>query len=117
MFGVFSHAEQQIIYDWIAGDWLTSPDAPRIRRYRAVHRHVTDSAPSQALTLQQALNSRNADLAHLAQKLAERDSSEQAFYLLMPYLAPALHTSPAGLWATQQFVNLLNQEAVLPIQS
>lgn len=117
MFGVFSHAEQQIIYDWIAGDWLTSPDAPRIRRYRAVHRHVTDSAPSQALTLQQALNSRNADLAYLAQKLAERDSSEQAFYLLMPYLAPALHTSPAGLWATQQFVNLLNQEAVLPIQS
>ncbi|RYF73801.1 MAG: iron-containing redox enzyme family protein, partial [Cytophagaceae bacterium] len=117
MFGVFSRAEQQIIYDWIAGDWLNSSDAPRIRRYRAAHRHVTDIAPTQALTLQQALSSRNADLAHLAQKLAERDSSEQAFYLLMPYLAPALHTSPAGLWATQQFVNLLNQEAILPIQS
>lgn len=116
MFGVFSQAEQQIIYDWIAGDWLNTPEAPRIRRYRAVHRHV-DIAPSQTLTIQQALNSKNADLADLAQKLIERDSSEQAFYLLIPYLAPSLHTSVVGLWATRQFVGLLNQEASLPVQS
>ncbi|RYY78429.1 MAG: iron-containing redox enzyme family protein [Moraxellaceae bacterium] len=116
MFGVFSPAEQQIIYDWIAGSWLNSRDAPRIRRYRAVHRHV-DFSTSPALTIQQALNSNNADLADLAQKLVERDNAEQAFYLLMPYLTPSLHTSVVGLWATQQFVSLLNQEANLPIQS
>lgn len=119
MQGVFSAAEQQIIYDWIAGDWLNSLEAPRSKRYRAVNRHLqeTMSAPLQTLSLQQALNSKNADVAQLAQKLSERDNSEQAFYLLAPYLSPALHTSPVGLWATQQFLKLLNQEVTLPVQS
>ncbi|XID74885.1 iron-containing redox enzyme family protein [Alkanindiges sp. WGS2144] len=117
MYGVFSQAEQQIMYDWIAGKWLSSPGAPRPRRYRAVHRHVTDVMPSQTLSVQQALNSKNTDLAHLAQKLVERDTSEQAFYLLAPYLSPALHTSPVGLWATQQFLKLFDQEASMPMQS
>lgn len=117
MHGVFSAAEAQIIYDWIAGKWLGSAEAPRIKRYRAAHRHLQDNATTQTLSLQQALNSKNTDLAHLAQKLAERDNAAQAFYLLAPYLSPALHTSPAGLWATQQFLKLLNQEVSLPIQS
>lgn len=117
MFGVFSAAEQQILYDWIAGNWLQSKDAPRAKRYRAANRHVTDIMLAPTLTMTQALNSDNSDLAYLAQKLYERDSPEQAFYLLMPYLAPALHTSPAGLWATQQFLKLLNHDEQLPMQS
>ena len=78
---------------------------------------MQDAKVSPPLSLQQALNSKNADLAHLAQKLAERDNNEQAVYLLAPYLSPALHTTPAGLWATQQFLKLLNREVSLPIQS
>ena len=117
MHGVFSAAEQQIIYDWIAGNWLHRSEAPRTMRYRAANRHMQDAKVSQPLSLQQALNSKNPDLAHLAQKLAERDNNEQGVYLLVPYLSPALHTTPAGLWATQQFLKLLNREVSLPIQS
>ena len=119
MQGVFSGSEQQIIYDWIAGDWLNSADAPRSKRYRVANRYLQDSMHTsvQTLSLQQALNSKNTDLAQLAHKMAERETPEQAFYLLIPYLSPALHTSAAGLWATQQFLKLLNQEAHLATQS
>lgn len=117
MFGVFIQAEQQIIYDWIAGRWLAE-NAPRPRRYRAVHGNAQQNpAENISLSVQQALNSKQADLAHLAQKLLEDDRRAQALDMLIPYLSPAVHSSKVGLWATQQFLRLLNQGIDLPLKS
>jgi hypothetical protein len=108
MYGVFSSAEQQIIHDWIAGDWLQSTEAPHVPRYRAAHQSKTITR-FESVSMQQALHSEDPDVCRLANKLQQCQTNQQAFSLLMPFLSAGLHSSHCGLWATQQFLRLFNQ--------
>lgn len=108
MFGVFSRAEQQMIYDWIAGDWLHTAEAPRPIRYRAAH-HSHTITQFEPMTLQQAMQSKDADVCGLAKQLQQCQTNQEAFFLLIPFLGAGLHSSHCGLWATQQFLRLYNQ--------
>lgn len=118
MYGVFSRAEKQMIYDWIAGEWLQSADAPRIPRYRASH-HSQTSTAFEPMTLQQALHSKDVDVCGLAKQLQQCQTNQEAFFLLIPFLSSSLHSSHCGLWATQQFLSLYNQrhQAAVPTLS
>lgn len=102
MFGVFSHFEKQLLWDWIAGDWLGTdlkdrPDGrprafrPRPRNNAALAPRVVD--PEHELgQLQQEIN-----------RLPPVERVER----LIGLLAPASHASPEGLLATRLFVAAL----------
>lgn len=102
MFGVFNHFEKQLLWDWIAGDWLGSDASssqqgrarafrPRPRKRVAVTPQVVD--PEHELSQLQ----REIDALPAAARL-ER---------LIGLLAPASHASPEGLLATRLFVAAL----------
>lgn len=89
MFGVFSAYEQQLLHDWIAGDWA-SP-APRARSRRR-----------QVPTLAQSAGSIDADAQALQAQLRELPA-EQRPARLIELMSPASHFTPAGLLATRLF--------------
>lgn len=89
MFGVFSAYEQQLLHDWIAGDWA-SP-APRARNRRR-----------QVPTLAQSAGSIDADAQALQAQLRELPA-EQRPARLIELMSPASHFTPAGLLATRLF--------------
>lgn len=106
MFGVFNAYEQQVIYDWIAGD------APREGFER-------QSAPG-ALTFEQKQRLRHTpgllldgdtdfdeEVRALEHKLAGAINQQQTMQTLIELMSPALHHSAAGLKATRIFNDVL----------
>ncbi len=104
MFGVFSVAEQQIIYDWIAQAY-TERRAPfkAVTPVQQVDDYIVDYFNSSE---QQALQ----------QQLKLARSAEEKINLLLPYLAPHQHHNPTGLWATRQLTQFLFPQALQQIQ-
>lgn len=110
MFGVFSAYEQQMIHDWIAGDWHAdgkrSPRAALLKGQARFHtrRPAADSIPPQM----PAGNDFDAELQLLEQQLARQPDRAARMRLLLPLLAPQRHHSAVGLLATRLFNGLFN---------
>ncbi|WP_313087751.1 iron-containing redox enzyme family protein [Pseudomonas sp.] len=114
MFGVFSGHEQQLIHDWIAGDWLAEQPAPRgrpqpptpvgraSRRPQAIERDTAARpAPANGSDFDQ-------EALVLEQQLAQLPDRAARMQHLLPLLAPTRHHSAAGLLATRIFTDLFN---------
>lgn len=111
MFGVFSAPEQQLIYEWIAGDWL-SHEGP-IRRTSGHASSAIDYArlPRERVHGDEAEGDnvpfgngpeQDANLTALQRDLAAApDKSKMP--LLIAHMSPALHSRPVGLWATRSY--------------
>jgi hypothetical protein len=121
MFGVFNAYERQVIYDWIAGDYLNGA-AVRTLNYKARKRlldtiahkpregqpgsdlsevkkeHVRYLAPGS-----EQPNDFNRELRLLEEQLAELNGKQELMASLLPLLSPAHHHTPSGLMATRIF--------------
>ncbi|MCI1011310.1 iron-containing redox enzyme family protein [Pseudomonas oryzihabitans] len=126
MFGVFTAYEQQLIHDWIAGDFVHNgarkqATGERVavlpRRevsFRARQRQQERLCPALEAEQGGAANASRAQAsdfdseeAALEQRLASQPSRAAAMALLVEQLSPARHHSRAGLLATRLFVSLL----------
>lgn len=109
MFGVFSTHEQQLIHDWIAGDWLaehaTKAGRPQLT---LAQRRPSPSAAGPAVKPPKANNDFDQEAQLLEQQLAKLPSREARMRYLLPLLAPTRHHSHAGLLATRLFTGLFN---------
>ncbi|WP_442965293.1 iron-containing redox enzyme family protein [Pseudomonas sp. FIP_A4] len=110
MFGVFSAYEQQMIHDWIAGDWQA--DGKRSPRGVLLTSQARFNArrPAADATVPQATagNDFDAELQLLEQQLARQPDRAARMRLLLPLLAPQRHHSAVGLLATRLFNGLFN---------
>ncbi|UUD65311.1 iron-containing redox enzyme family protein [Pseudomonas seleniipraecipitans] len=88
MFGVFNAYEQQLLHDWIAGDWTPPRARGRSRRRPA-------PAAEQAGGLDDDMQALHATLRALPAK--------QQPAKLIELMSPASHFTPAGLLATRLF--------------
>lgn len=96
MSGVFSAAERQVVYDWIARTGQDEDDinaTPHAKPRKLPPQHIPRKTPKH---LQREVPT------ELCQQL-ERGDPTQRFELLIPYLRAALHPTPVGVWATRQY--------------
>jgi len=111
MFGVFTDYEQQLLYDWIAGDWQARSSLPqknvvaterRRSSFRKIHavdeRDVGYGVPFSAET--------GVELLALDEELARLNPTQREQRLML-LVAPALHSTPAGLKATRILASLV----------
>jgi len=113
MFGVFSAHEQQLIHDWIAGDWLAeqAPARGRPRPTPAPRPHAVNEPPSQATPAPEqnhVVSDFDQETQLLEAQLAQLPTREARMRHLLPLLAPSRHHSAAGLLATRRFTGLFN---------
>ena len=106
MAGVFSPYEAQLIYDWIAGDWLSSSAAQQSGSN--IHRlgQHTQSMSYRAPTVEIHSETNAGDLDHDVQEF-ERELTELPIHdkmrRLIDLMAPRTHSTAAGLLATRMF--------------
>jgi hypothetical protein len=112
MFGVFTDYEQQLLKDWIAGDF-EPPRQPSFTARRkapalsaAAGERPTGAARGLIRRHAGQADEFNADLRLLENELAELPRAK-AMPLLIDLLAPTKHHTPAGLMATRIFSRLL----------
>jgi hypothetical protein len=118
MFGVFSAHEQQLIHDWIAGDWLSEQPFTRGKPHPTLtqrrvpfsnRRRAAGESMKPALVQQgQPVNDFDQETLLLEQQLAQLPTREARMRHLLPLLAPTRHHSAAGLLATRIFSGLFN---------
>lgn len=118
MFGVFSAHEQQLIHDWIAGDWLSEQPSTRGKPHPTLaqrrvpfsnRRRAAGESMKPALVQQgQPVNDFDQETLLLEQQLAQLPTREARMRHLLPLLAPTRHHSAAGLLATRIFSGLFN---------
>ena len=113
MFGVFSSHEQQLIHDWIAGDWLAeqsakSPRPPLSLAQRQRQANGRAPEPAAAPLRAEAGNDFDEEAQQLNQQLARLPSRAARMNHLLPLLAPTRHHGNAGLLATRLFTGLFN---------
>ncbi|MCQ4319059.1 iron-containing redox enzyme family protein [Stutzerimonas stutzeri] len=119
MFGVFSAHEQQLIHDWIAGDWLAEqaptrgkPQPSLAQRqvpFSSRRRSSTERPAKPALVQQgQPVSDFDQETLLLEQQLTQLPTREARMRHLLPLLAPTRHHSAAGLLATRIFTGLFN---------
>ncbi|RRV16451.1 iron-containing redox enzyme family protein [Pseudomonas saudiphocaensis] len=107
MFGVFSEHEQQLIHDWIAGDWLAEQQTTRGKpNLRLAQRRQTEQAREKPAG--PADNDFDQEARLLLQQLAQLPNRAARMRHLLPLLSPARHHSNAGLHATRLFNGLFN---------
>lgn len=107
MFGVFSTHEQQLIHDWMAGDWLAGQQTARGKpNLRLAQRHAQPQAAAPARP--QPSNDFDQEARLLEQQLAQLPSRAARMRHLLPLLSPSRHHSNAGLHATRLFNGLFN---------
>lgn len=126
MFGVFTAYEQQLIHDWIAGDFVHSGAryqagadqvavlSRREPSFRARQRQQERRCPALEAGQGGAANANSAqagdfdrDEVALERRLANQPSRAAAMALLVEQLSPARHHRRTGLLATRLFVDLL----------
>ncbi|MCF7200590.1 iron-containing redox enzyme family protein [Pseudomonas oligotrophica] len=108
MFGVFSHHEQQLLHDWIAGDSLvaaTHDPGQRLARRQALLRAQPAPGGGAPTT---AGGDFDAEAELLERQLAQLPGREARLRHLLPLLAPNRHHGAAGLLATRLFSRLFN---------
>ena len=116
MFGVFSAYEKQVIYDWIAGDWITQQASlaatPRPLTYKVRQRLFSNGAPHSSETVSNCYDDDsefNVDTHLLQQKLAALTNKQQIMHCLTGMMSPACHYTSAGLMATRIFCDMLHK--------
>lgn len=129
MFGVFSPYEQQVIYDWIAGNATGAGAADanavgmqrRLMTWKARQRLLDtheSSQPSAAAAQARGIirrhspsdnadNDFNSELRLLEERLASSPSREAAMSMLAELMSPAGHHTAPGLMATRVFTKML----------
>lgn len=124
MFGVFTPAEQQIIYDWIAGNWqsertdqFTSPNLFKARTSQVIPKNgfknqsmndIRDSRAGSYHSLIDDLQETDHFLpCWLKQAFESSISRTHSFKLLISYLCTPIHTRPIGLLAARKYCRLL----------
>lgn len=108
MFGVFSTYEQQVIYDWIAGDvaaqFTNAAAAPRLSpQIRQRLLHSADVAENAAHG-----SDFDADVRVLEADLSSAANQEDAMTRLIALMSPAHHHTAPGLMATRIFNDVLH---------
>lgn len=107
MFGVFSAHEQQLIHDWMAGDWLAEQQTARAKpNLRLAQRQGRQQTATPARS--QPNNDFDQEARLLEQQLAQLPGREARMRHLLPLLSPTRHHSNAGLHATRLFNGLFN---------
>jgi hypothetical protein len=111
MFGVFNAYEQQVIYDWIAGD--ASDKSTFVRPTRHVPQSPLTFEAKQRLRVQMDDNATgendfDSDVRALEASLAQSETQGQTMALLIRLMSPANHHSAAGLKATRVFNELFD---------
>ena len=95
MFGVFTPFEQQLIFDWIAGDGYTGPRVPTSAK-SPTRKRAMDAMDNQSEII-------DIDDYRLSQRLPTSKSLEAKMNELIDLMSPAVHATPIGLHATQLF--------------
>lgn len=116
MFGVFSQYEQQLIHDWIGGDWLAGQPSLRGQLAQrqslfAGRRRASPAQPSRPMPAgasRQPSSDFDSEAQLLDQQLAQLPDRAARMRHLLPLLAPSRHHSAAGLHATRLFNGLFN---------
>lgn len=114
MFGVFSAHEQQLIHDWIAGDWLAEQAPTRGKPHPSLagrRSPFTRPAPLDKRTPAASggcASDFDEETHLLEQQLAQLPDRDSRMRHLLPLLAPTRHHSAAGLLATRIFTGLFN---------
>ncbi|MEK0361478.1 iron-containing redox enzyme family protein [Pseudomonas sp. CBC3] len=120
MFGVFSAHEQQLIHDWIAGDWLAEQPSTRGKPHPALaqrqsqfsgRRQAANERPAKPALVQnrsQTVSDFDQETQLLEQQLAQLPNRDARMRHLLPLLSPTRHHSAAGLLATRIFTGLFN---------
>ena len=105
MYGVFSAYEQQVIYDWIAGDAVSTLGIKTAGRplSPAARQMLDGQSKSQA----HSDDDFDAEERELEAKLAAAPSSEAAMETLIGLMSPADHHSAPGLMATRVFNEMM----------
>lgn len=108
MFGVFSAYEQQLLHDWIAGDWLVEQQVdrgrPSLRLAPSPRRQVVLPAKSRM----RSDSDFDDEARRLQQQLAALPGPQARMQHLLPLLSPIHHSTHAGLLATRMFTELFN---------
>ncbi|RON57829.1 iron-containing redox enzyme family protein [Pseudomonas frederiksbergensis] len=102
MFGVFSGYEKQLLWDWIAGERIVEESAANAFRFQF------RSKTSGAVGLPDSIVQTDPDLQGLISDL-ERCAAAEKMSLLKDFMCPAMHATPAGLFATREFVKLMSE--------
>ncbi len=98
MFGVFSYPEKQMIYDWIQGS-----DNTCTTNLKGWNRQ-----PNHGNVIQENLeNTFDFELTFLKKSYNNEADFQKRMNMLIPYLAPHIHNTQAGLWGTRQFTQSL----------
>jgi len=106
MFGVFCGYEKQLLRDWIAGNWTMEDgegEPPRNtgNAFRFQFRSKTATQPD-------VQSSADPDLQGLIGDL-EQCAPGERMSLLINFMHPAMHATPAGLFATREFVKVMSE--------
>jgi hypothetical protein len=106
MFGVFSAYEQQVIFDWIAGD---APDKESFARPKSLlsfeaRQRLRHRAPDAE---EEGDNDFAAEVRALETSLALAETRRQLMDTLISLMSPSSHHSAAGLKATRIFHDIL----------
>ncbi len=113
MYGVFSAYEQQLIYDWIAGDrastGATAPGHSDTGSRAAVRRRHGMGLNRGRVPGDVEASDLDHDLRLLEQQVAARHSEREVMTLLAAHMSPARHHTAPGLLATRMFANRFDQ--------
>ena len=113
MFGVFSPYEQQVIYDWIAGDatdketWKRAAAAAKRRHLSPATRHNLLHDSDENAVAQESDSDFGAEVRDLESRLASGVNMEETISYLIEMMSPAQHHTPSGLQSTRLFNELL----------
>lgn len=113
MFGVFSGYEKQLLRDWIAGSW-TATGSDGARQSDAGNAFRFQFRNKAAIRQDASEIHADPDLEGLISRL-EHGKPREKMSLLIDYMCPAMHATPAGLFATRAFVKLMNDSAKGPL--
>lgn len=102
MFGVFSGYEKQLLWDWIAGERVVEESATNAFRFQF---RGKSSGPLEVPT---SLVQTDPDLQGLIRDLKHCAPGEK-MSLLKDFMCPAMHATPAGLYATREFVKAMSE--------
>lgn len=102
MFGVFSGYEKQLLWDWIAGERVIEESAANAFRFQF------RGKSSGTLEVPTSLVHTDPDLQGLIRDL-KRCAPSEKMALLTGFMCPAMHATPAGLYATREFVKTMSE--------
>lgn len=102
MFGVFSGYEKQLLWDWIAGERIVEESATNAFRFQ-----FRSKSPANADVASPAMPT-DPDLQGLLSDLEHCAASEK-MAVLGAFMCPAMHATPAGLYATREFVKVMSE--------